>query len=141
MGDFMHDETFQEFLNVLVHLKWSIQALAQSAAIQHTLFPDFVCVPDELALEFDEYYRQVLNSPLSLKFDLEQLSLVRELDQKLASISGPENERFWCDKALESAPEWNEVRMIAKSTLKKFGWPEAPPPVERAIYVGPTEHA
>ena len=35
--------------------EWSVRDLAQPSDIQSSLFPGFVCVPDELALEFDEW--------------------------------------------------------------------------------------
>ena len=43
----------------LQRLQWSLQALARPASEQLSLYPDFVCPGDELALEFDEHYRAV----------------------------------------------------------------------------------
>ena len=42
---------------ILRRFEWSVRALAQPAEIQLGLDPDFVWVPDELAFEFDEWYK------------------------------------------------------------------------------------
>ena len=39
----------------LEQLKWAVQALAAEPESQLRLFPDFVCKPDELVLEFDHW--------------------------------------------------------------------------------------
>ncbi len=41
------------FDRMMLRLKHSLQALAMPAEVQLTLFPDFVCKADELALDFD----------------------------------------------------------------------------------------
>ena len=37
-------------------LKWSLPALALPAEVQLRLFPEFVCIGDELVLDFDNWY-------------------------------------------------------------------------------------
>jgi hypothetical protein len=37
--------------------RWSVLALAMDAEVQLSLFPDFTCKADELALDFDHWFR------------------------------------------------------------------------------------
>ncbi len=46
-------------LTAITILKYSVQALAQSADKQLALYPDGAAKEDELALDFDNYYRTV----------------------------------------------------------------------------------
>jgi hypothetical protein len=118
--------------------EWIVRAIAQPAEIQQTLFPPYVVVADELAMEFEEHLRKLQTAGLSSVFNEDEERLVMDLDAKLAAISGPKNLRFWTDEALSSAPEWDEIRRAASAVLDKMGWSKAPPPADRGdVYVGP----
>lgn len=119
----------------LLRFEWAVRALAQDADTQMTLYPHFTCVADELALDFDEHRRKLTGTDYTLSE--EQAVVIEQLDNRIASISGPNNERFWTDGALKAAPEWNEIRLLARSVLREMGWPDAPPPANRALYIGP----
>lgn len=121
----------------LLRFEWSVRALAQEASVQFTLFPSFVCVADELALEFDECLRRLSTADGVVEFDPEQVKLVEDLDQRLAAMSGPEHEELWTDEALKTAPEWNEIRAAARLLVDKMGWVRTPPPSDRSLYIGP----
>ena len=116
----------------LQQFEWSVRALAQPSAVQPTLYPSFVAVADELALEFDEHYRTL---------DLDRLrplqrEAVRALDDALDAMSGPDHLELWEVEALDR-PEWQHVRELARALIHVMGWSAAAPPVERgAIYVG-----
>ena len=116
---------------VEVRMMWSVQALAAPADVQRMLFPDFVCVPDELALEFDEAFREYASGAEPPPVCLTQL------DNKLAMMSGQENKELWEEPALAHAREWDEVRVLAKHALDDLRWPATSPPLDRNFYVGP----
>lgn len=117
------------------HLKWSLESLSHPATVQYSLFPRFVCVADELALNFDERFRAVSNH----EFTPKQRSLLIALDTALADMSGPENADLWTDTALENNPLWLEIRQKARRALETFGWTlERPPSGLGSTYVGPT---
>ena len=120
----------------LAQLMWSVQALAQGAARQRLLYPEFVSVPDELALEFEEHYSAFLGCKDGLA-DQAQIRALERLDRMLESMSGPSNLEYWENTALDSNPAWNEVRILAKQVLKAMGWDDTPPPSSRDIFVGP----
>ncbi|WP_438023778.1 hypothetical protein [Sorangium sp. So ce233] len=137
----------------MTRLKWSLQALAAPAAEQIRLFPRFVCVADELALDFEEALRQVSKAALSdvgEQEEVEGLQRIEELspaqreavdtlDAQLERMSGPEHAEMWTDDALYNRGEWARVRHLAAGALRSIGWPIELPPQDRAIYVGPPD--
>ncbi len=119
--------------DTILRFEWSVRALAQSAGTQFTLFPPFVCVADELALEFEEQYGRVREQNVSLG---RGEVAVRDLDKKLEEMSGPQHEELWTDDALRQEPDWEEIRVLARRVIDVMGWSDTPPPSERAEYVG-----
>jgi len=112
----------------------SVQALAQPAGMQISLFPDFACVGDELALEFDEAHRAVLASDARLSAG--QQETIADLDGTLEALSGEQNAAFWLERErLYADPRWETIRRRASAVLSAFGWPDEPPPRNDAVYV------
>ena len=118
--------------SVIEQLKWSLQALALPAPTQHALFPSFVCVADELALDFDDSLKAT--APHT-SFTPEQRASLKALDDLIAQMSGQQHAEFWTDSALASHPTWQQIRDLAQRTLDTFQWDLQPPPLGRAIYV------
>ena len=119
----------------LLRLEWSVRGLAQMAELQMTLFPGFVCVADELAVDFDEQWRKFAGR--ATVFTCEQANAIAALDRKLESMSGPDHAELWTDDALRDSSEWEEVRDLAQLVIETSGWSMSPPPTDRALYVGP----
>jgi hypothetical protein len=125
------------------HLGWSLQALATDATGQRSLFPDFVCRPDELALDYS-HWSDVARSLLASEFSSEQLETLRAIDLRLAAMSagGPEfDAELWSDRGLESDARWEELRSLARAALTRLQWPVESPPPRRSVYVpgGPVD--
>jgi hypothetical protein len=121
----------------LNHLKWSLQALALQPEQQVQLFPSFVWVGDELAVDFDERLRVALEDH---QFTPDQRSALTAVDTILARMTAEENMDLWEDgTALSRYPQWQEVRESARQALEQFGWSLEVPPKDRAIYVGPPD--
>ena len=115
-------------------LKWSVLALAQPADVQLSLFPDFVCKGDELALNFDEGLREWADDEDTMT--AEQRSAIHALDALILSLSGEHNAAFWFDEnAIRSHPAWEEIRGLASQAALAFGWELKPPPPPDDIYV------
>ncbi|AKT38326.1 hypothetical protein [Chondromyces crocatus] len=122
------------------HFEWSIRALAQSTDVQLSLFPDFVCKADELALDYEERwgnFREELGESLTS----EQLDSISALDKHLRAMSGLQNEKFWTDESMVNDPEWRLVRELALRVVAVMGWSSEPPPPGRSIYIGPNGRA
>ena len=117
--------------------KWVLQALAQTPEIQQGLYPGFVEVADELALEHEEALRSWIESGARDLATAGQLAAVGALDRQLEGMSDPVNAGLlWSRDALASRPEWRAVRRLAGAALESLGWPNSPPPRERgAIFV------
>lgn len=113
-------------------IKWITQAFAQNSEVQKSLFPDFVNVADELAVEWEIALDEV-NENTDLTE--EQRLVVKVLDDYMLSISGPANIQYWNNDALCHSTEWNNMRILARNILTVMGWDFVPPPKSDAIYI------
>lgn len=113
-------------------IKWITQSFAQPYDVQKRLFPDFVNVADQLAVEWEIALDEIDNSQLS---DCQKQAF-KALDDYMLSISGPTNLKYWNDDALCHSDEWNKMRKLAKAILDVMGWDNTVPPESGAIYVG-----
>ena len=119
----------------LDQLKWAVQALALDAEQQVRLYPHFVCIGDELALDFDDGCRVACAQHA---FTAEQLAALAALDEWLATMTAENDATLWrTGEVLATHPHWQEARRRARAALRAFGWPLDVPPGDRATYVGP----
>jgi hypothetical protein len=117
----------------LDQLKWALQALALDAEQQVRLLPPFVCVGDELALDFDDGHRVACADHA---FTAEQRAALAAVDECLANMTAENDKALWQGgEVLASHPDWQEARRRARAALRAFGWPLEVPPGDRAIYV------
>jgi hypothetical protein len=77
-------------------LMWTVQALAQPAETQPHLFPPFVVVADELALEFDAWYRTVWGEVRDTWLPA-QRDCLATLNSLLTEMSGPDKPELWLE--------------------------------------------
>lgn len=113
-------------------LMWALQALAQPATMQLKLFPSFVVVADELALEF-EHWQEVAIQQVGKAWSSKQQQAMKALDQMLTEMSA--SPELWeSDDCLEQ-PQWAAVRQLAQDVLVTFNWPIDLPPLDRTTYV------
>jgi hypothetical protein len=75
--------------------------------------------PEELALEFDDWY-----SALIPKFEQDltarQVACLSALNSYLDKISGEENAPLWTQEAFVDGKEWGDVRLIANLIVESF---------------------
>ena len=117
----------------LDQLRWALQALAAPADQQVQLFPSFVCIPDELVLDFDQWHRAAARDA---EFSPEQQAALAQLEEAIDAWSGPAHADVWSEATLATHPVWFDFRSLASNALAGFGWPtELPPPDRGAIYV------
>jgi hypothetical protein len=112
-------------------LKRALQALAIPATEQKQLFPNWVAIPEELALDFD-HWESVVRGNYGEELSKDQGDRLAEVARKLSSMSrtGADFEPgLWAESALSSSEHWEDVRLLAASARDAFGWPvESPPP-------------
>ena len=118
----------------LDQLKWALQALAIPAVDQARLFPEWVVVADELALDIDRWestihanYGEELSQPQAERL----LAVARKLDSM--SRDGAD---FDADlrgvEALSSSSRWAVVRLLAPMHLR---YPDGPWSVPQSVQV------
>lgn len=79
-------------------------------------------VCDEMAIDFDSYFTLAINE--YEKFNLLnafQIKKLNELDAFLEVRSGDKSPDFWDDFLLETNPEWEILRLMAKYILELLG--------------------
>lgn len=114
-------------------LQRAVIALAQPAAIQLSLFPNFVCKADELALDFESALDELTGHEDEIT--AEQRTAIEALDQLLISMSGEKYAYFWTDEAVLADATWEAIRALAKSTSLIFGWDLNIIPPSDAVYI------
>lgn len=106
----------------------TLRALAAPAEEQLARFPDFVVKADELALDFDDALRLVMDCP-QIRLEPEQEHALERLDDTLERMSGEANAPLWTEGALRERDEWARVRRLARAALAALGHPaDLPPP-------------
>lgn len=99
-------------------LRKTLVHLGAEASFQIEYLTDLDVGPfaDELALEFDASLdaarAHVFPDPLDLSLE--------KLDAALAVMSEEGRESLWSFDAIRTAPEWMEVRQLARSALKSL---------------------
>jgi hypothetical protein len=114
-------------------LQRAVVALAQPADVQLSLFPDFVCKADELALDFEDGLYELVGHEDEITG--EQRAALDALNQLLLRMSGKPNASFWTEEALRSDARWEAVRSTAKAAAAAFGWELSPLPPSGAVYI------
>ena len=108
-----------------------IKLLSSDCQDQIASFPDFVCIPDEMALLFDETYQlvgQISGLPQVT------LSTLKKIDTILDNMSD-DNENVWQTEALIKDSRWITIRNLAKNVLDDLGEPLKRPDISWVVYV------
>lgn len=114
-------------------LQRAVVALAQPADVQLSLFPDFVCKADELALDFEDGLYELVGHKDEITG--EQQANLDALDRLLSGMNDSQDASVWTEEALRTHPAWVEVRTAAAATAAAFGWELTRPMQSRAIYI------
>jgi hypothetical protein len=104
----------------LKSLKGAVRVLASDATAQleHLGRLGLSVGIDELALEYDDIAAAADDMLRCREIDENQYDWVKKLHKQLSEMSGQANSRLWTVEALSSAPEWKEVRHLAKECLR-----------------------
>lgn len=114
----------------------ALQSLAQPAEVQKSLFPNFSCAPDELALDFESALLAARQHGFH-RWSQVQRDAVEALDNELARFSGPGHSEIWEEPESLMHPQWERFRALAVAALRTFNCPNELPAPTEAIYVGP----
>jgi hypothetical protein len=95
----------------------SLQILAADYKTQTKLFPEFVCLPDELVRNYNdclEFAQQLSDEGLITDW---QQTKIEEIAQPFRRLGSIDAENIWTLDALKNYPEWQNVRSLAKEAL------------------------
>ena len=97
----------------------SLQLLAAEADVQLSVFPTFVCKPDEIVLTFDEcsvFSQELVDAELlSVRAEVQ----LQRVDECIASLG--DEDSIWSESAVREDPQWAELRQVARTALKEMG--------------------
>jgi hypothetical protein len=130
---FLDSFSFSMFTNHWDALKFSLQALAQPAMFQHRLLSVWLEDVSELPEQFVQAERHLVRGQ-GVDFTPEQQAALDALHARFESFCGPANAEHWADHAVESSPQWADIRRLAVRCLVTFGWPVAEPPLDVSSY-------
>jgi len=103
-----------------IRLRSTVERLSQPAEEQER-YLDALGVADsvdELALEFDDAYRPVRHMLDTAGVSKEGVEMLSALDAQLDAMSGEEHAALWRRQALRGSPEWESIRIHARSLLR-----------------------
>jgi len=103
----------------------SLQLLAADYEQQVKAFPEYVHVPDEIALTFDDTYALVDSLKSEGLVTSVQDNKLKQIDMLLETMSHDEN--VWTCEVLRTSSQWEEVRRLARETLRAFHTPRQNP--------------
>ncbi len=107
------DKVVEELCQVLVRLASPSQA--QIDYLQHL---GVAPLADELALEFHDLYLLVPQLAAQRVLTYQQRKAVDAVSRKLDDMSTYQDTRLWTEDALQSHPDWVEVRRLAAIAAK-----------------------
>lgn len=106
----------------MLQLVLVVSNAALSAEQQIQIYPSWCVVADEVALDFSNWCRWALESPIAPVLTNEQRSRLIALETRFERMSSLRNAELWTDEALRSHSEWECVRSDARGIMDAFGW-------------------
>ena len=109
----MHEKHIHQCLSRLLE---AARVASLPAEEQVQMFSPGLNVPYEIADDVGHWLQWTLEVS---KIDLsaQQHNALSDLESKLHSMSGPENEELWTDEALHGDPHWVRVRTLASRVV------------------------
>jgi hypothetical protein len=110
------------FLRMLIE---SVRLLAADHETQIKQLPDFVHVPDEIALTYHDCFLLAPQIKEAGLITAEQFAKLAKLDKMLEDMS--EDKRLWTLDALSAEEQWQQIRIVARDVLESFDATMQPP--------------
>ncbi len=98
-----------------------ISLLASDAQWQIASFPDFVCVPDEIALANENLVDWLQWN--TYEGSAEVVDCLAKINERFDDMSDKPNNGTWTLEGLETEPDWQEIRQMARAVAEKVGLP------------------
>ncbi len=121
------------FLEMLLQ---AVILLALEYEDQASSLPEFVCLPDEVVLTFDEAYRlfdQVIDAKLVTEA---QIAAIKTIDRFIQGMnSKKDTENIWTVEAMKTSLDWQQLRVLARNTLPLFSVTETKPNLDWLTFI------
>ena len=104
--------------DIYVELVQILKLMALSPEKQIQILPDFVDVPDEIALAYDDIYLMIPQIVKEKVISIRIHKLLEDLNQLFNDMSG--NTFFWSMEYFEHGESWKNVRQLASSILEEL---------------------
>jgi hypothetical protein len=101
-------------------LRGQLELLAAPGERALAKLPDGCAKADELALDFDHFYRAYVGN-FGDELSAEARAALRTIDETLGRMSEQADAELWTDEAVVTHPAWAEVRRHATRALALFG--------------------
>lgn len=79
---------------------------------------------ENLVFEFDEAYTAFVEGFETLPSESQLVSL-QAVDTRVSSMVRARDAALWTEQARREAPDWQDVRRLARAVLSAFDWPRA----------------
>jgi hypothetical protein len=119
----------------LARLVDATRLLAADADMQIGVFPDFVHIPDELALTFDDAFLLCAQLERSGHLNRAQIEALGCIDEALTELTNRRDPSMWTLAAIHESFEWQEIRAKARAALDVMGVTMEPPTLRGITYV------
>jgi hypothetical protein len=110
-----------------------LRLLAMEPDEQASTLPNFVDVPDELALLFGDQCDTLAEGELQSSLGDTATSLVREIEEVFRTMAG--KGEYYSMDALRDRAEWSHIRELSRRALDSSGLPATPPNLSWVTYV------
>ena len=108
-------------------------ALASTAEVQDSLYPDFVAKGDELVFDYDEALNK---TDVQSKLNVIQEAALHDLETYLEMNAGKNYEEMYCDTdSLYNDPRWEKIRKLTNVFIESMGWSYEKPKKNNSIYL------
>ena len=104
--------------DIYVELVQILKLIALSPEKQIQILPDFVDVPDEIALAYDDIYLMIPQIVKEKVISIRIHKLLEDLNQLFNDMSG--NTFFWSMEYFKNGESWKNIRQLASSILEKL---------------------
>jgi hypothetical protein len=122
------------FLSMMLNI---LKLLSLSYEQQKDALPDYVYLPDELVLSFDEVYilfDQVIDANLVNEQQIEKIAEINKAFEFMEEHKQTENP--WTYEAVESGENWKNIRKLSREALALFSEKEDRLDLSWVTYVG-----
>lgn len=104
--------------NIYIEFIQIVKLIALSAEKQIQILPDFVEIPDEIALAYNDIYLMIPQIEEEKAFPIRIVELSRQLNLLFNSMS--KDALLWSMEYFEHGKLWENIRQLARSILKEL---------------------